>query len=113
MEPKNTFSTSFLIISLFVIIVALVMVLLNRFRPNDHSPKPIVQKIIITHGKTIPSFALQQQIPHHVTLMHHMMTMRTLDMMHKMGGSIENYSQREQRLRHIHPANQMLEYFYE
>jgi len=136
-EAKSNRSTYFLISSLLIIIVALVMILLNRFHPNDNSPKRRAYAPMIAHGKTMSSAMVQQQLVNHLLLLNqhlkaqaiemqgnrilnpnamndiaHMAQDQLLDMMQHLDGIIDDHARHQQRLWHAIPVHESEEDFH-
>jgi hypothetical protein len=141
-EHKSSYSTYFIICSLLIIILALVMVLLNRFHPNDASPKPLIYAPMVNQGHPMPGAFLQQQLANHLIMMNqllkaqamemqkhmffepntlpnnnmndiaHMAQDQLLDMMQHIDALIDDHGRHQQRLWHTIPAHESEENFY-
>jgi len=113
MDDKSTCSTYFLIGSLLIIVLALVMVLLNQFRPKDDSHKPLFYQVMITHGKSVPASFIQQNLMNHFSHIDTLLKVRAADMIQHVENTVRQNARLHGRMLRIIPAHESLESFNE
>ena len=113
MDDKSTYSTYFLISSLLIIVLALVMVLLNQFRPKDDSHKPLFYQVTITHGKPVPVSFIEQNLMNHFSHMDNLLKAHPGDMIQHVENTVRQNARLHGRMLRIIPAHESLESFNE